>query len=73
MKVKEIKEKYFSKSIPELKKELNKLEAELIKRRLELKLSKLKQSHLIGQLSYENALVKTLIREKEIIGLKGES
>ncbi len=72
MKLKELKEKYLGMKISELRKELETLEAELVKRQLEKKMAKLKQTHLIGQLHYQIALVKTLIGEKRGGVKKGE-
>ncbi len=72
MKRKELKEKYLKMQISDLRKELKALETEVVKRQLEKKMAKLKQTHLIGLLRYQIALVKTLISEKEKEVKKGE-
>jgi len=63
----ERKKELKSKDWQELKVEAGKLRSELVSKRLDLAMSKLKNVRLIKALKAEISLVLTLIREKELL------
>ena len=65
MKRKEIKEDH-QKSQEELKQQAKKIAEELVKLRMEKQVGKLKNVRLIKQKTNQLAIVKTILREKEL-------
>ena len=65
MKRKEIKEDH-QKSQEELKQQAKKIAEELVKLRMEKQVGKLKNVRLIKQKKNQLAIVKTILREKEL-------
>ena len=65
MKRKEIKENH-QKSQEELKQQAKKIAEELVKLRMEKQVGKLKNVRLIKQKKNQLAIIKTILREKEL-------
>jgi ribosomal protein L29 len=66
MKRKEKKE-YHQKSPEELKQQVKKITEELVKLRMEKKVGKLKNVRLLKQKKNYLAIIKTILREKELV------
>lgn len=65
MKKKE-KQEIRAKSLPELKGEIQKKEDEIVKLSLEVRMAKVKNTSILKRKSDELALLKTVLREKEL-------
>lgn len=65
MKRKEIKENH-QKSQEELKQQVKKIAEELVKLRMEKQVGKLKNVRLLKQKKNQLAIIKTILREKEL-------
>ena len=65
MKRKEIKE-YHQKSKEELKQQAKKIAEELVKLKMEKQVGKLKNVRLLKQKKHHLAVIKTILREKEL-------
>jgi ribosomal protein L29 len=66
MKLKEKKE-YHQKSLEELKQQVKKIAEELVKLKMEKQTGKLKNVNLISQKKNHLAVIKTILKEKELI------
>jgi len=59
------KQAYWQKDVSSLQAELDQLARQLVVKQMERKLGKLKQTHLIRQIRYKIALIKTIISHKQ--------